>query len=64
MSISKAVDLWNRLESNGEDPSQIREYVMAPQPVVSQGAPIGGTLAEMREAWVAACLLTAPLSGE
>ena len=39
LSISKAVDLWRQLESNGEDPlADLRENAMAPHPVTSLDA--------------------------
>jgi DNA-binding transcriptional MerR regulator/methylmalonyl-CoA mutase cobalamin-binding subunit len=54
LSISKAVDLWNRLEAEGQDPLAA---VAVPEAGPGFGSiPVGGNVAEMREAWLSACL--------
>ncbi|UCC87323.1 MAG: MerR family transcriptional regulator [Anaerolineales bacterium] len=56
MSISRAVDLWHSLESEGEDPLQMSQFAR-PEPeaaVVSLLA--GDTIVEQRRQWVSACL--------
>ncbi len=54
LSISKAVDLWNRLEAEGQDPLAAVAVPEAAPGFVP--APVGGTVTEMREAWLSACL--------
>lgn len=49
LSISRAVDLWQTLQAEGQDPLQMA----APAPA---SLPAGNTITEMRRAWVAACL--------
>jgi DNA-binding transcriptional MerR regulator len=56
LSISKAVDLWNRLEAEGQDPLRMAQYAV-PLPAVASVSPVvGETLADLREAWVSACI--------
>ena len=50
LSISRAVELWRTLESNGQDPLQREDQL--PQPVLSSGAMID----ELRERWIEACM--------
>jgi DNA-binding transcriptional MerR regulator len=56
LSISNAVDLWNRLVADGEDPLQMPEYRQASaaggQPLIAAGE----TVDEIRAAWIEACL--------
>ncbi|MGA9532063.1 MAG: MerR family transcriptional regulator [Anaerolineales bacterium] len=56
LSISNAVDLWNRLIENGENPLQMPEYRPAPavrgQPVLAAGESVD----ELRRGWIEACL--------
>jgi DNA-binding transcriptional MerR regulator len=56
MSISRAVDLWHSLEAEGRDPLQAMAYATsrAETPIVS--LPGGGTVSELRQAWISACL--------
>jgi DNA-binding transcriptional MerR regulator len=54
LSISNAVDLWRRLEAEGQDP-----LLMSPELTAAQvePAPISGeTLIKLRSAWIEACL--------
>ncbi len=56
MSISRAVELWRRHEADGKDPLQMPEYATpdgARAPLAFAG---GESLAELREAWIGACL--------
>lgn len=54
MTISRAVDLWRKLESEGEDPLTTAEEAAG---FTSTIPPLAGqTLADMREGWVRACL--------
>ncbi|MCO6452289.1 MAG: MerR family transcriptional regulator [Caldilineales bacterium] len=52
MTISRAVDLWQKLESEGQDP--LLSFVTTPQTIlpVMQGA----ALDELRAAWLEACV--------
>ena len=56
LSISHAVELFRRLESEGQDPL-VASGLGRPDEVPEVGAVIsaGGTIREMREAWLAAC---------
>ncbi len=54
MSISSAVKLWREMEKAGQDPLQVMV-----QPAVTTRDPAqtsGGTLVDLRQAWVQACL--------
>ncbi|MBC7252263.1 MAG: MerR family transcriptional regulator [Anaerolineae bacterium] len=50
LSIKQAVELWRGLEARGQEPLQ----KLPPAPPVA--LPAGDILAEMRQAWVSACL--------
>lgn len=54
MTISRAVDLWRKLESDGEDPLASGGDLADFAPPMPQLA--GQTLAEVRDGWVRACL--------
>jgi DNA-binding transcriptional MerR regulator/methylmalonyl-CoA mutase cobalamin-binding subunit len=56
LSISKAVDLWNRLVDEGQDPLRMTEYAIPVSAVVSVASLPAESLTELREAWVHACL--------
>lgn len=56
LSISKAVNLWNRLEEEGKDPLRMAQYATPLAAVVSVSPIVGESLIELREAWVSACL--------
>jgi len=56
LSISNAVDLWKQLEADGQDPLHMPEYATTQSPADIAAGPVGETLAEMRDNWVAACL--------
>jgi DNA-binding transcriptional MerR regulator/methylmalonyl-CoA mutase cobalamin-binding subunit len=56
LSISRAVELWKQIEADGRDPLE------SPLPTATSAAPtvpprpVGKTLVQMREDWIAACL--------
>ena len=55
LSISKAVDLWRSLESDGRDPLMMSAYA-EPETTVARLTPAeGNSLLELRDGWVAAC---------
>jgi DNA-binding transcriptional MerR regulator len=56
LSIGNAVDLWDRLEAEGREPLRMSEYAAPEAPAAPALAAVGGTIAELREAWVSACL--------
>lgn len=65
MSISRAIELWNRLESEGADPllttvatGTHRHGELRPIPTVGEQPPLSSTevVTWLREAWVSACL--------
>jgi DNA-binding transcriptional MerR regulator/methylmalonyl-CoA mutase cobalamin-binding subunit len=58
LSISKAVDLWHSLESEGRDPLTMSAYAepAAPAAPVARVTLIeGNSLLELRDAWLSAC---------
>jgi DNA-binding transcriptional MerR regulator/methylmalonyl-CoA mutase cobalamin-binding subunit len=55
LSISKAVDLWRSLESEGRDPLTISSYMEPKMPVSGIMSFEGNSLLELRDAWVSAC---------
>lgn len=55
LSISKAVDLWRSLESEGHDPLMVSAYTQSGIPAARLTASEGNSLLEMRDAWVSAC---------
>lgn len=54
LTISRAVELWRKLEDAGEDPvaEHLERSIGAPQQILDAGS----TLDEIREAWIAASL--------
>lgn len=56
LSIQRAVDLWHQIEDGGRNPLQTvaPTALEAVPPSVRQ--PVEGTIAELRQAWVSACL--------
>jgi MerR family transcriptional regulator, light-induced transcriptional regulator len=57
LSIKHAVELWRQLEAEGRDPLQTLGPVLSPVPPVPAPPLEGGTLAQLREDWLAACLV-------
>ncbi len=55
MSISRAVDLWYRLDSAGKDPLQMAEYVLSKTTGSAAILSSGESLADIRNAWIEAC---------
>jgi DNA-binding transcriptional MerR regulator/methylmalonyl-CoA mutase cobalamin-binding subunit len=56
MSISRAVDLWHSLEAEGQDPLQAMAYARSEVKAPTVSLSGGGTVTELRRAWIAACL--------
>lgn len=65
MSISRAIELWRRMEADGQDPLQAGGAPGGPRPLEGRGTVLtsaagaadgGDTAASMRRSWVAACL--------
>jgi DNA-binding transcriptional MerR regulator len=56
LSISRAVDLWRQLDADGRDPLLDWAPVPPPPSPLGEPAPMGGTLDQLREEWLAACL--------
>ncbi len=53
LSISRIVDLWKGLEAEGKDPLQVTSHTLLRQAVPLSDV---GELANLRQAWVRACL--------
>lgn len=64
MSISHAVDLWRALEAQGEDPLMQQAETALAAPVADPLPQQGTEIAELRQAWVAACLQFARVQAE
>lgn len=58
MSISHAVDLWRRLEAEGQDPLRMRPAAATVSEPVVTGAVIaaGEAMERLRERWIQACM--------
>lgn len=56
LSISRAVDLWRSLDSEGQDPLQMAEFATPEATVGAFSLPEGEALTELRGAWTSACL--------
>ena len=52
LNIKRAVALWQKLEEEGRTPLRTAPIASAPQASVIQGS----TIADLREAWISACL--------
>lgn len=55
MSISRAVELWNRLKEEGQDPLYAPEFAPVPPVEAIITSPAGDVLENLRREWVAAC---------
>lgn len=55
LSISRAVALWQGLRAEGRDPLHVYPLQPAPRPAVVP-VELGGTIVELRRAWIEACL--------
>jgi len=57
LSIKRAVQLWEQIESEGRDPLRVPMPIAQPSTVaVEVPSPEGETLVQLREAWIDACL--------
>lgn len=56
LSISRAIDLWHKLEAEGQDPLQVPGYAFSHVTELAPYVPQGENVAELRDAWLAACL--------
>lgn len=56
LSIKRAVGLWHQIESEGRDPLQAAMPTATPAVPVPAPRPAGGTIIQLREAWIDACL--------
>jgi DNA-binding transcriptional MerR regulator len=56
LSISRAVDLWRRLEAEGRDPLRATEAATPEAAVAAVSLPEGEAIADLRRLWVSACL--------
>jgi DNA-binding transcriptional MerR regulator len=56
LNIKRAVALWRRLESEGQDPLHTMTPVAAPPTVVPSAKATDSTVMQLRERWVDACL--------
>jgi len=55
MSISQAVELWNRLKEEGQDPLYAPEFAPTPSVEAIISSPAGDVLENLGREWVAAC---------
>lgn len=56
LSISRAVELWRSIKSEGQDPLRARPYREAGPPALPMEVVSGNAVADMRDAWLSACL--------
>jgi methanogenic corrinoid protein MtbC1 len=56
LSIRRAVDLWRQIESEGRDPLRVATPIATRAAPVPLSHPAGGTVAQLREGWIDACL--------
>jgi methanogenic corrinoid protein MtbC1 len=56
LSIKRAVGLWHQIEAEGRDPLQVATPIAMPAAPVLAPRPVGGTIMQLREAWIDACL--------
>ncbi len=56
LSISRAVALWRGLENNGQDPLLASGYTIHKLASTPTFVPQGDAIAELRQAWMSACL--------
>lgn len=64
LSISNAVDLWNSLEAEGQDPLRMVQYAVPLPSAVSVSPIVSESLVDLRVAWVSACLALDETSAE
>jgi DNA-binding transcriptional MerR regulator/methylmalonyl-CoA mutase cobalamin-binding subunit len=56
LSISRAVALWRQLGAEGRDPLLEPAYALPESTAAPAFIPEGGAIADLREAWLAACM--------
>jgi MerR family transcriptional regulator, light-induced transcriptional regulator len=56
MSISHAVDLWQALQAQGQDPLLEQPTISVPQSAAPRLSNLGSEIVELRRAWISACL--------
>jgi DNA-binding transcriptional MerR regulator len=56
LSVSRAVDLWRKLEAEGQDPLQAMDHAISAPGLFAVPHLEGDTLVELRRAWLSACL--------
>jgi DNA-binding transcriptional MerR regulator len=56
LSISRAVELWEQLRAEGRDPLRTPMALATPIAPTPVPQPAGGTVAQLREQWIDACL--------
>ncbi len=56
LSISRAVELWEQLKVEGRDPLRAATPMAVPAAPIPAPQPAGGTVAQLREQWINACL--------
>lgn len=56
LSISHAVELWDRIESQGQDPLLVESATAVPVEPSPRIIAAGETIAQLRQAWVSACM--------
>jgi DNA-binding transcriptional MerR regulator len=56
LSVSRAVDLWRKLEVEGQDPLQAMDHAISAPGLLTVPHLEGDALVELRRAWLSACL--------
>jgi len=56
LSVSRAVDLWRKLEAEGQDPLQAMDHATSAPGLLAVPHLEGDTSVELRRAWLSACL--------
>jgi DNA-binding transcriptional MerR regulator len=56
LSVSRAVDLWRKLEAQGQDPLQAMDHAISAPGLLAVPHLPGDTVVELRRAWLSACL--------
>lgn len=57
LSISRAVEMWRQLETEGQDPLQAMAVIQPKTVEAIASSPTGDVLKNLRQAWVSACML-------
>jgi DNA-binding transcriptional MerR regulator len=56
LSISRAMEMWRQLESEGQDPLQAMVSTQMPTTQTIAASPTGDVLKNVRQAWISACM--------